>query len=63
MKKHHGWQHTAILAIVLTVLAGPARASQDGEKAVRDAAAGFYSALNILFTGSPDSMNELVARR
>jgi ketosteroid isomerase-like protein len=59
MKKHVAWQPTVILAIALTVLVGPAHASQDGEKAVREAAAGFYSALNVLFTGNPDSMNEV----
>jgi ketosteroid isomerase-like protein len=59
MKKHNAWQPIIILAIALTVLAGPARASQDGEQAVREAAAGFYTALNVLFTGNPDSMNEV----
>ena len=59
IKKHVAWQSTVILAIALTVLVGPAHASQDGEKAVREAAAGFYSALNVLFTGNPDSMNEV----
>ena len=59
MKTYVVWQSTLVLAIVLTVLAGPAHASQDDEKAVRDAAAGFYSALNVLFTGNSDSMNEV----
>jgi ketosteroid isomerase-like protein len=59
MKKHHAWQPTVILAIALTLLVRPARASQDGDQAVREAAAGFYTALNVLFTGNPDSMNEV----
>jgi ketosteroid isomerase-like protein len=59
MKKHNAWQPIVILAIALTVLASPASASQDDEKAVREAAAGFYTALNVLFTGNPDPMSEV----
>ena len=59
MKKHVTWQPMVILAIAVTILAGPAHASQDAEKAVREAAAGFYSALNVLFTGNPDPMSEV----
>lgn len=47
------------LAITLSLVSGPAHASHDGADAVREAAAGFYSALNILFTGNPDPMLEV----
>ena len=59
MKSRIAWKLSILLAIALAVLAGPVDASQEGEAAVRDAAAGFYSALNVLFTGNPDSMAEV----
>jgi ketosteroid isomerase-like protein len=57
MKRKRDWPLILILAIALVVLSKPVHASQDGDKAVREAAAGFYSALNVLFTGDPEPMS------
>ncbi len=59
MKRKSVSLSTLVLAIALSILCNPAHASQNGEETVRKAAAGFYSALNVLFAGNPDPMNEV----
>ncbi len=59
MKRKSDWWLTLILAIALSILSNPAHASQHGEKAVREAATEFYSALNVLFTGNLAPMKEI----
>jgi ketosteroid isomerase-like protein len=59
MKKSSAWPLMLILAMALSALAGMAYASQAQDKAVGDAAARFYSALNVLFTGNVEPMSEV----
>jgi ketosteroid isomerase-like protein len=59
MKRKSNWLLAIILAVALPSLANPAHASQAGDEAVRKAAAGFYSALNDLFTGKLEPMEEV----
>ena len=51
MKTNRCWRLALILASALPVLSNSAHASGNDEKAVRQEAAQFYSALNALFTG------------
>lgn len=53
------WLVTIILGAALSIFSNPSYASQDGETAVRNAAAGFYSALNVLFTGKMEPMRDV----
>ncbi len=59
MKNYRPLLSALSLALALSLLPRPAHASHDGADAVREAAAGFYSALQILFTGNPDPMLEV----
>jgi ketosteroid isomerase-like protein len=59
MNRKNAWLFTLILALALSVFPFPAHASQHGEKAIREAAGGFYKALNALFKGNPDPMDEV----
>ncbi len=51
LKRNDRWL-TVIAAIAWFVLPNAAQAGQSSERAVREAAAEFYSALNLLFTGN-----------
>src|SRR5579863_3855206 len=53
------WLVTIILAAAMSILSNPSNASQDSETEVRNAAAGFYSALNVLFTGKIEPMKDV----
>lgn len=53
------WPRVLILVLVLSGFAAPAHASQADEQAVRQAVAGFYSALNILFAGQLGPMEKV----
>ena len=59
MKKQIGWWWAPLLAIALSIMAGTAFAGQDSETAVREAAAGFYSALEVFFTGDLGPMTKV----
>jgi ketosteroid isomerase-like protein len=62
MKAKHHWLSALVLAVALYASGSPAHASQEDADAVRHAAEGFYSALNVLFTGDLSPMTEVWSR-
>jgi hypothetical protein len=59
MKKQIGWWLAPLFAIAVSMNAGTAFAGHDSETAVREAAAGFYSALDVFFTGDLGPMTKV----
>lgn len=49
----------SVVAVVLACAASPTQASDAGEKAVGEASAQFYAALNAMFTGDASPMKEV----
>ena len=50
------WSSIGVLALSVCIAATPVRASEPGEKAVLEATAQFYAALNAMFTGDVGPM-------
>jgi ketosteroid isomerase-like protein len=60
MKHKNYWLPVCVLAImVFFVFGGRARASQADQKSVRQAVAGFYSALDAMFSGNLEPMKKV----
>lgn len=55
-RKGTAWLSIVVLALVGLMAANCTRAPEDDEKAVREAAAQFYAALNVMFTGDVGPM-------
>ena len=57
--KRTAWLSIFVLAVIGFIAAATLHASQDDEKAVGEAAAQFYVALNVMFTGDVGPMKEV----
>jgi len=57
--RRKAWLSIFVLAVVGFIVAANLHAAQDDEKAVGEAAAQFYAALNTLFTGDAGPMKEV----